>query len=300
MKITNKYGIPYTLVSFARSDPYSKGPADYSVTELISPPRIQRLRRRHWHEMEQDVSDMLWQLLGSALHVVADRGQAEGHITEERLYASIDGITVSGAIDLQRKTANGLILYDYKFTSVWAVMKDKVEWEQQLNIYAWLARRSKNATVAGLNIVALIRDWNRRDAASKADYPPAPIHIVPITMWPDEKCEAYVKERISLHADSKVADAMDDDLPLCTPEDRWERPATWAVKKKGRKTALRVFSTEQEAIELAQKEKADVEYRKGTAIRCEFCGVSRWCSQYHQENAGGDEGSGVRPEGREE
>ena len=79
---------------------------------------------------------MLWQLLGSALHVVAERGQAEGHRNEERLFAEINGVTLSGAIDVQQETPEGLILMDYKFTSVWAVMREKPEWEQQLNIYA--------------------------------------------------------------------------------------------------------------------------------------------------------------------
>ena len=74
MKVTNKHNVPETLVSLATRDYYTKGRADYSVTEIISPPRIQRLRRKHNEEMEQDVSDMLWQLLGSALHVVAERG----------------------------------------------------------------------------------------------------------------------------------------------------------------------------------------------------------------------------------
>jgi hypothetical protein len=71
LKITNKHNVPETLVALATRDYYSKGKVDYSVTELISPPRVQRLRKKHVEEMEQDVSDMLWQLLGSALHVVA-------------------------------------------------------------------------------------------------------------------------------------------------------------------------------------------------------------------------------------
>ena len=125
MKVTNKHNVPETLVALATRDYYSKGKADYSVTEIISPPRIQRLRRLHHEEMEQDVSDMLWQLLGSALHVVAERGVAEGHITEERLITEIDGVRLSGAIDIQKIESDGVIITDYKFTSAWALRQDK-------------------------------------------------------------------------------------------------------------------------------------------------------------------------------
>ena len=85
MKITNRFGVPDTLLALANRDYYSKGKSDYSVTEIISPPRIQRLRKQHWEEMEQDVSDMLWALLGSALHVVAERSEVADHTNEERL-----------------------------------------------------------------------------------------------------------------------------------------------------------------------------------------------------------------------
>lgn len=79
MKITNKFDIPETLVALASRDFYSKGKSDYSVTEIISPPRIQRLRRKHYDAIEQDASDMLWMLLGTALHVVAERSEITGH-----------------------------------------------------------------------------------------------------------------------------------------------------------------------------------------------------------------------------
>ena len=62
-----------------------------------------------------------------------------------------------------------------------------------------------------------------------------------------------------------------------------------AVKKEGRKTAIRVYDTEAEATahlgELDAKEKAFIEIRKGEPVRCtgNFCGVAAWCSQYQKE-----------------
>ena len=284
MKVTNKHNVPETLVALATRDYYSKGKADYSVTEIISPPRIQRLRRQYHEQMEQDVSDMLWQLLGSALHVVAERGVADNHITEERIIADIGDVKLSGAIDIQRVTDEGIIITDYKFTSAWALRQDKPEWEAQQNIYAWLVEKVKGQKVIGVQICALIRDWSRREASVKADYPQAPIQVLELPLWPLEKTEAYIKERIDAHRMSKVQADWGDELPPCTDDDRWVRETKFAVKREGRKTAIRVFDTQHEADELAVKENGYVEVRKGEAIRCtgNFCGVAQWCSQYQQ------------------
>jgi len=284
LKITNKHNVPETLVALASRDYYSKGRADYSVTEIISPPRIQRLRREHHENMEQDVSDMLWQLLGSALHVVAERGVADNHITEERIIADIGDVKLSGAIDIQRVTDEGIIITDYKFTSAWALRQDKPEWEAQQNIYAWLVEKVKGQKVIGVQICALIRDWSRREASVKADYPQAPIQVLELPLWPLEKTEAYIKERIEAHRMSKVQADWGDELPPCSDDDRWVRETKFAVKREGRKTAIRVLDTEQEAKDLAEKEKGYVEVRKGEAIRCtgNFCGVAQWCNQYQQ------------------
>jgi len=286
MKITNKFNVPETLVALASRDYYTKGQSDYSVTEIISPPRIQRLRRKHFEEIEQDVSDMLWMLLGTALHVVAERSEVSGHTNEERLSAGVNGIILSGAIDLQKDEADGITITDYKFTSAWALMNDKPEWEQQQNIYKYLVERVKKKPVKGLKICALIRDWSRRDAQNKPDYPQAPIQMVDIPMWTFDRTEAFIKERVELHRDSKVSADWGEELPLCTEEERWVRQTTYAVKKDGRKTAIRVFDTQDEADallkEMPEKDKGFIEIRKGEAVRCtgNYCGVSQWCSQY--------------------
>jgi hypothetical protein len=288
LKITNKHNVPETLVALASRDYYSKGKSDYSVTEIISPPRIQRLRRLHHEEMEQDVSDMLWQLLGSALHVVAERGVAEGHITEERLIAEVDGVKLSGAIDIQKVESDGVTITDYKFTSAWALRQDKPEWEAQQNIYAWLVETVKGQKVKGIQICALVRDWSRREASVKPSYPQAPIQVLELPLWDSSYTEQYIKERIEAHRMSKVQADWGDELPPCSDDERWVRETKYAVMREGRKTAIRVLDTQHEADELAIKEKGYVEIRKGEAIRCtgNFCGVAQWCSQYQrsQEN----------------
>jgi len=286
VKITNHFNVPEPLVALARKEYYSKGKADYSVTEIMSPPRIQRLKRKHWDDMEQDVTDMLWSMLGSALHVVAERSEVVDHLNEERLFMEIDGVTLSGSIDLQQHVKGGVALKDYKFTSVWAVMNDKPEWEQQLNVYAWMVHKIKGVSIKGLQICAILRDWSTRKAQTESGYPQAQIQMVDIPVWSFDKTEKYVHERIELHKESKVQADWDEELPECTDEERWMRTTTYAVKKEGRKSAVRVFDSEEDAVKLIEesedKKKLSVEVRKGEPVRCtgNYCGVNKWCSQY--------------------
>ena len=283
MKVTNVHSVPQPLVTLAEANYYSKGKSDYSVTELMSPPRVQRLKAQHNDEMVQDVSEMLWPLLGSALHVVMERGETEGWLSEERLFTELDGVTISGAIDLQERIPDGVNIVDYKFTSAWAVMNAKIEWEQQLNVYKWLVERVKKTPVKTLKICALIRDFSRHE--SKEGYPKSPVHMIELPMWDAVKAEAYVRERLDMHRQSKLAADFGESLIECSPEERWMSETTYAVKREGRKTAIRVFKAASEATELAEKEKGYVETRLGEPKRCtgNFCGVSQWCDQYQAE-----------------
>ena len=286
MKITNKFNVPETLLALASKQYYSKGKADFSVTEIISPPRIQRLRTKHYHEMEQDVSDMLWSLLGSALHVVAERSEIANHVNEERLFLDIDGVTLSGAIDLQHIDGKNVEITDYKFTSAWALRADKIDWAQQQNIYGYMVEKLKGLNVTSLRICAFVRDWSRREAQRNPDYPQAPIQIVHIPLWPMEETEKYIKERIDVHRSSKVSADWDEELPECTSDERWIREEKFALKKEGRKTAVKLFDDIQTATVflsvLKDKDKHFIEHRKGEPIRCvnNFCGVNQWCNPY--------------------
>lgn len=286
MKITNRFDIPQPLFQLALRDGYSKGKSDFSVTEIISPPRIQCLRRKHWDEMEQDASESLWALLGTALHSVAERSQVENHTSEERLFVEIDGITLSGAIDLQHERDGRVEITDYKFTSVYSLKGVKPEWEQQQNIYAWLVQKVKGKPVSGIRICAILRDWTRREAENSQSYPQAPIQIVDIPLWDFEKTEQYVRERIEMHRLAKVAVDWDEELQPCSDEERWMRPTVFAVKKEGGKRAIRIFEVKEDAEALAKETpKGFVEERPGEPVRCtgNYCGVAKWCSQYQGE-----------------
>ena len=285
MKLTNKHNIPQTFVNVLHRPTYSKGKAHLSVTQLINSPKIVALTSLFHEEIEQDVSDMVWSIFGSAVHNILEHGKDANHKIEERLHAEIDGWNISGAIDLQIVCEGGIAIRDYKTTSVWAVMNEKIEWEQQLNIYAWLVEKVKGITVTDVGIVAIIRDWNRRDAANREGYPEAPIKELPVKLWPLEEREKFILSRIAKHSACEFAIESDAEIPECTSEEMWEKPTTWAVKKIGGVRAKSVCATEEEAMStLASIGRGYViEVRHGQRTRCaNFCPVNHRCIQWKE------------------
>jgi hypothetical protein len=283
MKLTNKFNIPQTFVNVLERPTYSKGKANLSVTQLINSPKIVALTKKFDDQIEQDVADMVWSLFGSAVHNILEHGKDENHVVEQRIHAELDGWHISGAVDLQLLQKAGIAIRDYKTTSVWAVMNEKIEWEYQLNIYAWLVEKVKQVPVTDLGIVAILRDWKAREVETKEGYPEAPIKEVPITLWTMAEREAFIKARISAHSECDFALETDGDLPDCTPEEMWEKPAVWAVMKIGGKRAHSLYETAElaNAAHTELGDKYEVIERKGERTRCaSYCPVSTWCNQY--------------------
>ena len=283
MKLTNKYGIPQTFMNVLKRPTYSKGKAHLSATQLLNSPKIVALTKKFDDEIEQDASEMVWSIFGSAVHNVLEHGKDDNHLVEERIHAEFDGWHISGAVDLQIINSDGLDIRDYKTTSVWAAMNEKPEWEDQLNVYAWLVEKVKKTPVTSLGIVAILRDWKERESKQKEGYPEAPVKELPIRLWSMEERTAYISSRIAMHSACDFALETDGDLPDCTPAEMWEKPTTWAIKKKGGVRAFKVYETEEhakEAIENMDKV-YEIEVRKGERTRCEnYCPVSQYCQQY--------------------
>lgn len=283
MKITNKHGIPQTIVNVVQRPTYSKGKANLSVTQLINSPKIVALTNKFQEELEQDVSDMVWSLFGTAIHAILEHGKDDDHIVEQRLHTEVDGWNISGAIDLQVLGNDTIDIKDYKTVSVYAVMNEKIEWEQQLNIYAWLVEKIKGTPVNSISIVAIIRDWSRRDAANKEGYPQAPIKEIPITLWTMDQREAFIKERIALHSACEFHMETDGKLPDCTPQEMWEKPTVWALKKRGNVRAKALYDSEDKAYEALGNYgvEYEIEVRPGERTRCaNFCPVNNYCQQW--------------------
>jgi hypothetical protein len=282
MKLTNKFNLPPTFVNCIKRPQYSKGSSEISVTEILSPPQLVLLRRQHQEDIEQDAADMVWSLFGSAVHNILEHGKDDHHIVEERLFTTFEGWSISGAIDLQEMIDGKVLIADYKVTSAWTVQQEKQEWIDQLNLYAWLVERVKGEKVAGLQIIGIVRDWSRREAALKDTYPQAPIVTLDIPLWSFEDREMFVKQRLTLHNEANFA-AVSGMMPECTPEEMWEKPTTYAIMKAGGVRAKKVCNTLSEAENFVVTKYPDhhIETREGGRTRCEsFCQAAPFCKQY--------------------
>jgi hypothetical protein len=282
MKFTNRHGLPDPVVRALTSYEKDEKVEGLRVTTLIDSPRISQLRQTHAADITEDVSDMVWKVMGTAIHEVFERAASNAYVSEERLSHTVDGTVISGAIDYQFESDGEIDLKDYKSTSVFSVlMGDKPEWEKQINTYAYLIRHAKGLKVRSASVVAVLRDWRKSDAERRSDYPVSPITEIKIRLWPDEEQDAFVKERVRLH---RVAELEKDfDLSPCTPEEQWAKPAKWAVHKGKGKRAMKLFDTENEAQEFAgQSEDRSVVERPATLTRCEnnYCRVADFCDQW--------------------
>jgi hypothetical protein len=110
------------------------------------------------------------------------------------------------------------------------------------------------------------------------NYPSFPVAMIDIPLQTPEQTAQYLRERITLHLEAEKL--ADNDLPLCTPEETWEKPTTYAIKKKDRQSALRVYPT----LEEAKKHMSaglTLEIRRGGRNRCaRYCSVSKFCNQF--------------------
>jgi hypothetical protein len=87
--LTNKNGLPQPVVDAIKHDSY-KFSGTISTTQLIDAPQIRILKKKHGHELDSDVSEYLWALMGTAVHHVLERA----HIKDSRKQAFLTVIDV--------------------------------------------------------------------------------------------------------------------------------------------------------------------------------------------------------------
>lgn len=237
---------------------------DFSKERIETEQLIPELQKRIWAAVKKTV----W-----VDHEVA---------VEERLFATLDDYVISGQPDLYFKRAKHFD--DYKLCSVYNhIFGIKKEWEEQQNIYRWLLyKNGKEAETATIH--AIYRDWTKSKARRDPSYPPDQWMTYDVTLWPVEQIETWLSQRIAAH---RAAEAAEDpeDIPLCTAEERWKSGEAYAVTKKTRTRAIKLFDSEAEAKVWIQKwekpgEKLLIEYRPGEDRRCigNYCEVAEFCS----------------------
>lgn len=288
MKLVDDVGLPEAILRALERDPYNKGNADISVTGLLKPPFLRSLEAFYEPVIEEEASDRIYALLGKAVHAILEMAELTDrakYLREERFFTEQEGWRISGQcdlIDLEART-----LHDFKVCSRWVgIFGAKDEWEQQLNLYRLLARRN-GVEVNTLKVHAIYRDWSKREAKSKRDYPQKQIETFDLPVWSYDQAEQFLAERVHLH---KV---MDDNLRthpeeewlrfVCNAEERWDRGNKYAVKHRNKDRAIKLFDDRPaaeswKAANQRPGENLVVEFRNGESIRCaSYCIVRHLC-----------------------
>jgi hypothetical protein len=200
-------------------------------------------------------------------------------LVERKLWDKVLGRRIVGKFDVYLNGA----LYDFKSTSAWKwVYRQWQEYEDQLNVYAWLLGLS-GVQVNVLNVIFWFTDWDKNN--KKSDYPQNRIEQATMkNLWPKAKQQKFVERLVKKHIDAE--NLADDDLPECTLEEQWEQELKFAVMVPGGKKASRLLDTEKAALAyIVEKELSDatIERRGGILTRCEnYCKANIYCSQWKE------------------
>lgn len=283
MKVTNKLNLPAAFVNAVSVDRHN-APNCYSATTLNKGTREIILCDRHHDEIEIDASDSVWAVWGTAVHALLEK-QPDNNFHEEFFSTSVSNSKVTGCVDSYDLESG--TLYDWKTASVWKVMTgDFEDWKKQGLTYAWLMNKN-DLTVKKCVFIALLKDHSKTKAQNDAHYPQSPVitYEFDVTTADLEATEKRIIDKIkTLEAASVLADEM---LPLCSDDERWADGEKYAVMKKGRQTAVKLFDVKADAEARAAELGAAhyVEHRPATSRKCAgYCPAKDFCS--YMKNGG--------------
>lgn len=296
MKLTNQLNLPQPFVTAVEGD-YRYTDKRYSVTAILKGTREAILQRRHDAEITSDVADMVWAIFGTAVHSILEGGEeAESQIKENKLAVDLpNGYQLSGIFDLY-DDATGTVT-DYKTASVWKIKfgcwdnwepkpGEFEDWRKQTLYYCWMLRQIGFDAHRG-EIVALLKDHSKTKAKIN-EHPPLPVWQIGWDFTEDDFAQAEAEIMAKFAEIERCEQLPDDELPLCSEEDRWTRPGKYAVMKPGRKSAIKLYDNEAEAEERAQAEGKGcyVQHRPGSDPKCmDYCSACEFCT-YWQEHYG--------------
>lgn len=280
MKVTNKMGLPKALVNAVNVERHNQKGC-YSATTLLHSVTDILLNERHYDEIEVDASDSIWAVWGTAVHSIFEK-QEDNAFKEEFFSVKISNSNVTGRVD--NYDLENEILADFKTCASWKIIyEDFDDWYKQGMIYAWLMKQN-GLNVRRCQFIALIKDHSKSKAKIDASYPQSPVYVYQfdVTEKALSEIEIFIRNKVAeLEANENTPDS---ELKGCNSEERWSKGDSWKIMKAGRKTALKVCKTEDEAKSLMDQVGGTyIEFHKGEDVRCNsYCNVCKWCSYYNR------------------
>lgn len=285
MILTNHLHLPEQIENAVRRDDYNNG-GTYSATTLLKDPKEIILTKRHDNEIVRDVSEQIYALLGTSVHYILEKNQeSETQFKEERLYWLFGDDIVSGKFDLYDMKEERV--YDFKTTSVFTyILGDTEKYRFQLLVYGLLLRKNGFPCKYG-RIIQIFRDWSRTKAKFDKSYPQMPVNTIDFNFTDKDfdEIEADIWKR--LNNINKYKGTPDDEIPVCSKENRWATDDKFAVMKKGRKSALRVLNSRDEAELWMEYNKGDyIEERPAESRKCmDYCSCCEFCNYWRKHYA---------------
>lgn len=231
MELTNKHNLPNVLMKVVNQHQYSKGKADYSVSDIGigEPSKKVILTRVNTDKISRDIIDQFYAIYGTVLHYIFEQADNEATLKETRLYSDViignQKRILGGMIDCMRKVGSfegedtfGIL--DYKTTSAFKYT-NRQSWKSFIrdhtikqNIYRLLAEEN-GYNVVELKLLVLFRDWVAGYHKTKQGYP-APIMEVKLDILPNALVRRWINVKVK---DLIKAETI---LPDCTANQVWQ------------------------------------------------------------------------------
>lgn len=311
MKYTNDMGISLPIAVMLATDLYdhNSDPNTISVTALLKGTKQVILGSRIPSTETVDISTLIASTIGTSVHShledswknhykqsmqdlgypqkVIDKIAINPDVVTEGMYPvylenrtskKVGTWTVSGMYDLIIEGA----IHDLKTTSTYTYVNksnDK-KYMQQLSIYKWL---NQNIVTSDTGCIQFIfNDWTAVKAQIDPKYPKSKALEVKMNLMSIQETEQFITNKLNLL--TKYAQATEDELPPCTPEDRWESPPTYAYYKNPSKITGRSTKNFDSLAEANNRLATDngvgtVVTRLGKSKACNYCNAFTICNQ---------------------
>lgn len=287
---------------------------DYSVTDLINPPRLTALRKRHAHEVTKDPQTQVGALIGTAIHELFEKNLKVAAVYDDKYvlertvqdFVYIDDDQYSPSMEKRLITGRFDVLYDQKemtdikSCSTWKKIFDPKfeDWTMQQNLYAYLLSQ-RNIFVEKISVLVIYKDWSVGLTRDRT-YPQQQVIEYELPLWDFMETGMILQKKVEEHV--ACENLADHELPACPEKDTWARFPGGATKqfaimqsvkakradkvfKEGTINDVYKYVQERQAGQIAKKKplpkSAFIEVRHAQRKRCEtYCPFNKFCNHY--------------------
>lgn len=283
--MTNRLNLPDVFIKALTDDnEHTFNEKVFYVTDLLRPYQEIILMREHHSEIEEDASDLIPSLLGTAFHELMEKNTDDSINKEYKLSVNVSNSILKGRCDgLDLKNQE---IYDFKTTTTSSATKKETEedWFHQGMMYAYMCWKQEGVIIRHLTFYAIMKDWSKLKSVNSSNYPPKPVKIWKYEIQDSDYdyIEKFIFDKV------KSLEKVDYNNK-CSDKDKWYTGDTYSVLKNiDSKRALKNFTNYEEAQKFREDNNCElVRLTKGQNLKClYYCPVSKWCKQYKEEQNG--------------